>query len=70
LKSVSEMCYIQTDANTGRYLGSLATGREPGNLQRTTAMTIEILYLTAQIHRWLNRRVARHLAAQVEKLTR
>jgi hypothetical protein len=33
-------------------------------------MTIEILYLTAQLQRWLNRRVARHLAAQVEKLTR
>ena len=27
-------------------------------------MTIEILYLTAQIQRWLNVRVARHLAAQ------
>jgi hypothetical protein len=33
-------------------------------------MTVEILYLTAQLHRWLNRRVARHLAAQVERLTR
>ena len=33
-------------------------------------MTIEILYLTAQIQRWLNRSVARHLAAQVERLTR
>jgi hypothetical protein len=30
-------------------------------------MTAEILYLTAQIHRWLNRRVARHLAAQAAK---
>jgi hypothetical protein len=29
-------------------------------------MTIEIFYLTAQIHRWLNMRVARHLAAQAE----
>jgi hypothetical protein len=27
-------------------------------------MTMEILYLTAQFQRWLNRRVARHLAAQ------
>ena len=26
-------------------------------------MTIEICYLTAQIHRWLNVHVARHLAA-------
>jgi hypothetical protein len=32
-------------------------------------MTAEILYLTAQIHRWLNRRVARHLAAQAAKLS-
>jgi hypothetical protein len=33
-------------------------------------MTIEILYLTAQIQRWLNMRVARHLAAKAEKLAR
>jgi hypothetical protein len=33
-------------------------------------MTIEILYLTAQIQHWLNVRVARHLAAQAEKLAR
>ena len=33
-------------------------------------MTIEILHLTAQIQRWLNMRVARHLAAQAEKLVR
>ena len=33
-------------------------------------MTIEILYLTAQIQRWLNLRVARHLAAQAAKFTR
>lgn len=31
-------------------------------------MTIEILYLTSQIHRWLNERIARHLAAQAAKL--
>jgi hypothetical protein len=30
-------------------------------------MTAEILYFTAQIHRWLNRQVARHLAAQAAK---
>ena len=29
-------------------------------------MTIEIFYLTAQIHRWLNARVARHLEAQAD----
>ena len=33
-------------------------------------MTIEIMYLTAQIQRWLNARVASHLAAQAEKLAR
>jgi len=33
-------------------------------------MTIEILYLTAQFQRWLNMRVARHLAAQAERLVR
>ena len=33
-------------------------------------MTIEILYLTAQIQRWLNQRVASHLEAQAVKLTR
>jgi len=33
-------------------------------------MTVELLYLTAQIHRWLNVRVARHLEAQAHRLTR
>ena len=32
-------------------------------------MTIEILYLTAQIQRWVNARVARHLAEQTARLT-
>jgi hypothetical protein len=32
-------------------------------------MTIEILYLATQIQRWINERVARHLAAQAAKLT-
>jgi hypothetical protein len=32
-------------------------------------MTFEILYLTTQIQRWINERVARHLAAQAAKLT-
>lgn len=31
-------------------------------------MTVEILYLTLQIQRWLNERIARHLAAQAAKL--
>jgi hypothetical protein len=32
-------------------------------------MTIEILYLTTQIQRWLDLRVARHLEAQAAKLS-
>jgi len=39
------------------------------DLREDFPMTIEILYLTAEIERWLNRRIARHLAAQVEKLS-
>jgi hypothetical protein len=31
-------------------------------------MTIEILYLTTQMQRWINLRVARHLEAQASKL--
>ena len=31
-------------------------------------MTVEILYLTTQIQRWLNGLIARHLAAQAAKL--
>ncbi|MEA2883604.1 MAG: hypothetical protein QOH32_2860, partial [Bradyrhizobium sp.] len=38
------------------------------DLKRTSAMTVEILYLTAHIQRWLNERIARHLAAQAAKL--
>jgi hypothetical protein len=33
-------------------------------------MTAEILYLTTRIQQWLNVQVARHLAAQAEKLAR
>jgi hypothetical protein len=45
---------------------------EPPNwgLEKDFAMTIEILHFTAQIQRWLNARVARHLAAQAERLAR
>jgi hypothetical protein len=32
-------------------------------------MTIEIFYLAAQIHRWLNARIARYIAAQAAKLS-
>jgi hypothetical protein len=31
-------------------------------------MTIEIFYLTAQMQRWLNARIARHLEAQAARL--
>jgi hypothetical protein len=33
-------------------------------------MTMEILYLTAQMQRWINGRVARHLEAQAAKIRR
>ena len=33
-------------------------------------MTIEILHLSAQIQRWINQRIARHLAEQAERLGR
>jgi len=39
-------------------------------MNKDFAMTIEIMFLTAQIQRWLNARVAHHLAAQAEKLAR
>ena len=32
-------------------------------------MTFEILHLTLQLKNWINLRVARHLEAQVERLT-
>jgi hypothetical protein len=31
-------------------------------------MTIEIIHLTTQIQLWLNQKVARHLAAQAQRL--
>jgi len=46
----------------------LITGNR--GLEEDLAMTIEIIYLTAQIQRWINLRVARHLAATAEKLSR
>ncbi len=39
-------------------------------MHEDTAMTIEIFYLTTQIQRWLNRRIARHLAEQAQRLAR
>jgi hypothetical protein len=64
------MPYVASDAMTTASPGSPADEWRTRDLQRTTAMTIEILYLTAQLQRWLNRSVARHLAAQAAKLSR
>jgi hypothetical protein len=68
LKSVSAIWYISFDAIRGV---TWATGpierRAPGR-EEDRLMTIEIFYLTAQIHRWLNARVARYIAAQAAKL--
>jgi len=70
LKSVSARCYIQSR----RKGWGVSRARRPferrANLRRTKTMTIEIFYLAAQIERWLNQRVARHLEAQAAKLTR
>jgi hypothetical protein len=33
-------------------------------------MTIELFYLTNQLYRWLNVRVARHLETQATRLSR
>jgi hypothetical protein len=70
LKSVSEQTYIAAWRNLRGASPGEPQGRESGNCTRNFTMTIEILYLTAQIQRWLNMRVARHLAAQAEKLAR
>jgi hypothetical protein len=50
--------------------GEAASGGKPGPVTGTKAMTLEILHLTAQIQRWLNQRVAQHLAEQAERLGR
>jgi hypothetical protein len=50
-------------------LGVTWARQQAKGLQEDYAMTIEIFYLTAQIQRWINERVARHLAAQAAKLT-
>jgi hypothetical protein len=65
LKSVSEICYIGSDAGIGRV--TPVFGSTLGT-SRGLRMTIELIHLTAQIQRWLNFRIARHLAAQAEKL--
>ena len=60
------MVVTSTTASCG--LGDLVA-TSPDLAKRTTPMTIEILYLTAQIHRWLDRTVARHLAAQAARFS-
>jgi hypothetical protein len=69
LKSVSEIPYIADDAGCWgvSWLAAPAAGQA---MQEDFAMTIQILFLTAQIQRWVNMRVARHLAARAEKLAR
>jgi hypothetical protein len=69
LKSVSKIPYIASDADVevSTWLAALAASWA---MQEDFAMTIQILYLTTQIQRWLNMRVARHLAAQAERLAR
>jgi hypothetical protein len=37
-------------------------------LAKDDAMTTQIIHLTAKIQHWLNQSVARHLAAQAERL--
>jgi hypothetical protein len=70
LKSVIEMAYIGCGADVEASPGELARWAVSRALQEDLAMTIEILYLTTQIQRWLNARVARHLAAQAARLAR
>jgi hypothetical protein len=70
LKSVSEISYIGCRRHCrGVTLVRWPIAAIPG-LAEDLPMTIEILHLTAQIQRWLNARVAHHLAAQAERLTR
>jgi hypothetical protein len=69
LKSVSKTCYICSDANDEALRDSVTDRPASPGLSEDFPMTIEILYLTAQIHRWLNERVARYIAAQAAKLT-
>ena len=70
MKSVSGILYISSDAAVEAYLARRTEKPWAWDLQRTYTMTIEIIHLTAQIQRWLNMRVARHLAAQAERLAR
>jgi len=53
-----------------RHLGSLADRPPSPGRAEDYRMTIEILYLTHHLQRWINRQVARHLAAQAARLSR
>ncbi len=66
MKSVSKIPYIVRDTMV---VGRSAVGRHP-EMDEDLVMTFEILQLTAQIQRWLNRQIARHLAEQAERLAR
>jgi len=64
------MPYLGFDAIAGRPpwpAGRSAAGAGPAE---DFAMTIEIFYLSQQIQRWVNARVARHLEAQAARLAR
>ena len=63
------MCYINLVAGIRRPVGLPADQPSASGLAEDTTMAIEIFYLTTQIQRWINERVARHLAAQAAKLT-
>jgi hypothetical protein len=63
------MCYIRSVADIEASRGFAGSSAVSPGLAEDYIMAIEILYLTGQIHRWLNERVARHLAAQAKKLT-
>jgi hypothetical protein len=65
LKSVSETCYIHRRRTDQASPGLMVLSRV---LAKDYAMTTHIIHLTAQIQRWLNQSVARHLAAQAERL--
>jgi hypothetical protein len=64
------MPYIRSDVVAWGVLSLAGHQLRAPEVQRTTPMTIEILYLTHQLQRWINRRVARHLAAQAARLSR
>ena len=64
MKSVSKIYYIVTDTSIG---ATPAVGPARG-LEEDYAMTFQIIHLSTQIQQWLNLQVARHLAAQAEKL--